>query len=220
MAFPTTPILDDFNTGASQALTARSGWAALAFFAGETTLTTDSAPTYAEATTPGTYYSNYRSDLTGDDCETWVTLAATGADFYLYARIDQTSGNGYYFSAVGGNITLNKMAGFVGAGVIATIAQGVGIGDSAGISCVESTITAWYKPSAGSWSSVLQVTDTTYPGGGAGASYTAFEAQGLSRFTEFGGGAAAGIRAPARDTHTAIPFTQGAGGGGLRGGPH
>lgn len=180
---PGTPLVDAFNTGASQAVTARALWGAFAFFTGETTLTTDSVPTYAGGASSGTYYSNFLSAFTGNDCETWAVLGSTFQDFYLYARIDQTTGNGYYLSynPATGFLGLNKMTAFVAAGALALVAASPQPGDMIGIRCIGSKIQAWINGV-----DALTTNDSTYPG--SGSNYTALEAQGPVRFDSFGGG--------------------------------
>lgn len=190
LAFPQTPQQDDFNTTAGQALTARSGWGPFTFFAGENTLVTDaSGPTVAEGANPGSYYSNYRSALTDDRCEAWLILGAHFADFYLYARVDQTSGNGYLVSYDGaGTVALRRIAGFTTLTTIATYSQTLAAGDGIGVRCDGSRISAWYAPGGVGWTRLGLVFDTTYPGGGAGQSYIAIEAQSWFQMDAFGGG--------------------------------
>lgn len=189
MGLPSTPILDPFNTGANQLLTTRAGWAASVIYTGDTSMTTDSAPTYA---TQSSGEGSNRWVLGAADAESWYTIAAAtaGTSYYSYTRLAASPpANGYELAwSPGGSLTLNKVVNNVetSLGSIGSIAHSVG--DSMCLQSIGTTQAVYYKASGGSWVLQGSVTDATYTAAGdigilAGAA--------ASQFDVFGGGAIA-----------------------------
>lgn len=157
MAFPNTGVLDDFNSGAAQNLTARSGWAPGVFWPGDDSLVTDSGPTYATTDGVTTFCSNTWG-TTFTDSEVWITWGSVIATTYIFARVTFPAGliSGYGFGWVDDNTyALSRYAnggfaeGYLG-GSMTRVA-----GDSWGLRVYDdpsfTNLEAWYKPVAGAW---------------------------------------------------------------------
>lgn len=213
MAFPTSPVLDDFNTGANQGLSTRAGWLNGVRNIGFSDFTTDAVPTKAVAAGGGSNGDNvWGTQFT--NVEVYVTIAdwpGAAGSFYLYARWGTSAAqNGYRLHLFSGFILADVMTSGSASNLFTT-ASAVGVGDSMGMSCVGSTISAYTKIGAGDWSLLNSATDATYSAAG---NIGVVVDSGGNNLDAFGGGAFVPVGAPARDTHTAIPFTKGAGGGG------
>lgn len=187
MAFPTTAVLDSFNAGALQALSARAGWSAAHANPGTGDFTTDAVPTTAVSTSAS-------DNLWGTgftDCEVWVTLGAAGAvEIDLYARWSgSASRNGYslIWLASGTQFSLVRVASGSNTTISSVATQGLGAGDSLGMSVIGTSLQGWYKPSAGAWSMLVSATDATYAGSGS-IGVDSFSAS--NTLDAFGGGAA------------------------------
>lgn len=161
MAFPTTTTQDDFNTGASQALTARAFWSSTARASGS--MSTDSVPTYATA--GGSVFGNMSNAVFAADQEVWATFeTAPGAGgVQLEARWDIAAGNGYALIYTGGILNIRVVTGFSGAAQVGSnYSVTPATGDSFGLELIGTTISAYYKTAAGSWTQVVTGTDSTY----------------------------------------------------------
>jgi len=191
MAFPTTAVLDDFNTGASQNLTARSGWGATAML-GLTTYATDSVPTKAaSSSTGGNFWGTSWADA-----EAWMDVTTYNPSLEtltLCARITDTNAGTltYYGVNMSNGVTTDFQIIKVIAGARTAIgvlnSQTVGAGDSVGISVIGTQITSYYKASAGSWTQMDTVSDSSITGSGF-IGWRAHQAV-LQEINQFGGGA-------------------------------
>lgn len=177
-AFPSTPILDDFDR-ADEGPPPGAAWVTPTWndgTAGHVGLKTASNHLVSNGNANGCVAA-YNESF-GPDCEFYATIAAGEVDvtqFECYLRADTNqldnyfvAGNGYMLFvniAASGGMALGKFSSggtaFVGSADIA-----VGVGDSFGIRAIGSTITAFHKPSGGSWSAVITVTDATFSGAG------------------------------------------------------
>lgn len=186
MTFPTTPILDDFNAGANQALSARAGWSSLRCV-GFGDFTTDAVPTKAVSSGTG---DNIWGTAPPGDVEAYFKIADwTGGSgsWQLYARFGTAAAqNGYRISHFTGSILLQTVTGG-GTSNLASASLTLAAGDSMGISCVGTLITGWTKIGAGAWTAFGSATDATYASGNIGV---VAQAAGLN-LDEFGGGAIA-----------------------------
>lgn len=171
MAFPTTGILDNFNTGASQNLRSatRAGWASQGVWNFNGALATDAVPTNAvNSGADAAWGTSFAADQ-----EVFVTYGAwsntqaqsifarlqalnTGAGTYY--RLTRTSGTNDWF-------IMRAIAG-VETGVASGFTQAVASGDSMGLECIGSTISAYYRSGAGAWVQKTTGTDTGVTGGG------------------------------------------------------
>lgn len=198
--FPTTSVLDVF--------TGTDGVDLPVYSANWTTLNSNAG--YHELEMQG----NAATSTTGagaDAADAWVTTY--GPDSEVYATISTlptAGGSGYVqllarLQGVGGDNTFdgygleyqtqsgtdrlrlgvitNSGFTYLGSG---DISQDLAAGDSIGLSIVGSTLQAWYKPAAGSWSTLgSPVTDTTYATSGKIGLYTNST---VVRIDSFGGG--------------------------------
>lgn len=191
MEFPTTPVLDDFNAGALQNLTSRTGWGTTPFISSEATLTTDAAPTYAIGAA-GAWRSNWWS-WTLSDCEVWVVIdtAATGR-VPLWTRcsnVNTTTTSGYNLDwAISGRWDLFTQTVGVASASLVGGTQALSNGDAVGLRSIGTTHEIWYKLSGGSWRALGSVVESAFASG-----VLALETNGLSRIGSFGGGEAVGL---------------------------
>lgn len=186
MPFPNTGVLDSFNAGAFQNLSARAGWSATTIAAHS--WLTDGTPTLAQANvTPGG--NMWGSQWTDAECWCTFTTLGAGVNFDICARVQAFSqfGSTYYCVRVstssfllvlmngGGATTLATSGGFTGAA-----------GDAIGVEVLGSTINGYYKPSGGSWSQLITATDSTITGlGNLGLAHVSSNTVAID---EFGGG--------------------------------
>lgn len=217
MAFPTTPILDDFNTTGLQAVTARAGWGAVAFGGGAyTTYTTDATPTLAthSAVTGGNYWNSSSAD-----CEAYCTVAAFNnvSDTMRIAARITVPGSSFTFYCVEADFSTTTDFQIVKYIAGARTALGtnpsttVVANDGMGISVIGTSITSYYRSGlAGAWVAKETVTDSSITGSGFIGGFQHIFAVANS-IGEFGGGAPSGdVARPLQR----LPFTRGAGGGG------
>lgn len=163
MAFPTTSVLDDFNTGASQALTARAAWSS-SITRASGTMSTDSVPTYATGVA-GSVLGNATNTVFNADQEAWATFnTAPGAGgFQIEARYDAAAGNGYALVYTGGVLEIVQLNGFSGGSQIGSnFSVTPAGGDSLGMQLIGTSITGWYKTAAGAWTQVISGTDSLH----------------------------------------------------------
>lgn len=217
MAFPSTPILDNFNTTGSQALTARAGWGATAFGGGARgTYSTDGTPTLAtSAATAGNFWNS-----SSVDCECYFTVAAFNnvADTMKVAARITVAGSSPTFYCVECDFSTTTDFQIVKYVAGARTALGtnpsttVVANDGIGISVIGTTITSYYRSGlAGAWVVKETVTDATITGSGfiGGFQHDFSNAQSID---DFGGGTpVADTSGPRQQT---VPFTRGAGDGG------
>lgn len=169
MPFPTTGYLDQFNSGANQALTGRAGWSSSVLRTGDATLTTDAVPTTAVAAATA---GNLWNDPACPDSECWLTIAAyvpASQQIYTCARVTSQGSLTCYALQIGSPASTFTLLRFVaGAGTAIGSSQGItcAVGDSVGISVIGNVVTSYYQPSGGSWSQKDQQTDGNVTGQG------------------------------------------------------
>lgn len=193
MPFPVTSLLDDFNR-ANEGPPPSSNWT-----------------NNFDAGTPGGFKvvsnqctanslpceSYWSAAQFGPNMEVWATFAAvpTTGSLGMYVRI-QSAGTGscdsYGIIAVkatggptGDTVKIYRMDNAVHTQLGATITRAFAAGDSFGVRIIGSTIEAWYKASAGSWTLLGSRTDSTYSGNGYLGLMNATNAFTLD---DFGGG--------------------------------
>jgi hypothetical protein len=97
-----------------------------------------------------------------------LPLSSDGGYVFLAERISNVGGswNGYGMLFAPSNTW--QLRRYVGGSstVLASGTQAVTAGDALGFSVIGNSLTAWYKPVAGSWSSIVSTTDSTYTNGG------------------------------------------------------
>jgi Siphovirus-type tail component, C-terminal domain len=173
LPFPVTPVLDTFNR-ADVGPPPSASWTNDLRASGSPGLAVRS--NQVKALSVGPEASAWWSAATfHDDCEAYVTCANTPpGDFEVWARGTALSGGfpqGYlaWYNAAAGEVRLQRY-GPGGAGGYVSIAAAVSFilaaGDSLGVRVQGSTITAWGKHAAGSWTLLSSATDTTFATGG------------------------------------------------------
>jgi len=160
-AFPATGVIDDANRSDSSSL--GTGWTTPSFSPAMRIASNQFA-----APTSGADAWAFRSSATsGADSEAFAKLATISSSntAELYVRTGSTSGNGYSVLAYNGQVELNRSDGFART-TLKTISQPVASGDSLGARIIGDVLTAYYKPSGGSWIALGSATDSTYTAAG------------------------------------------------------
>lgn len=169
MAFPTTPILDNFNR-ADEPLNTRQNWGPLlqGFVNGSVLTTGFRSVSFAEAA------NAWALPIGSADQELYCTVVirpdASGNVRLFVRTTDVNTGteNGYVgqFTRTAWSIDV-----FTDGAITSTITSGsysLQDGDSIGIAITGSTIELYHKPSAGAWTLLGSTTDTTWTNGGIG----------------------------------------------------
>jgi len=95
--------------------------------------------------------------------EAYVTIPTVSGTWYARVYLRTTTGSDGYFVVVGSD----NVASINRADTDATVASGTQAfagGDSLGIEAIGNTIKLWYKSGAGSWTTLLTATDSTFNG--------------------------------------------------------
>lgn len=178
-----TNILDDFNTGALQALSARAGWGT-GHWSGTLDLRTDAVPTYATTGLGAPAGNLWAANFTTDH-ESMFTYGTTLDTVEIIGRANSTTApsQGYTGRVTNfGTFEIDTRAG-------ATLVSGSGAtpaaGDSFRLRCIAATILLDYRPVGNGWANILAVTDTTYT---TGTFIGMHLASGGAFIDEFGGG--------------------------------
>lgn len=187
MAFPNTPILDNFNR--ADAATLGSNWTTT-FGQFKITSNICALTSLSTFTNASWNVSQYGSDL-----EAYVTLknATAVSDGRIYLRtsgLDGDSSTGYNlaFDSFASTLQVRRQdAGGAETQLGATISQALVDNDSIGISMVGSTISVYYKASAGSWTLLTTRSDSTYLGSGY-LGLEGYSDNALPMYKDFGGG--------------------------------
>lgn len=190
VTFPTTGVLDSFNSGGNQDVDTRTGWRT-SHFPADVTLRTDATPTYAVGT--GLFNDNVW-DLSCVDTEVWATLGsvyAAGTGLFLYARATTFVAplNRYelYIDNTTSPDTWQLIKNVAGSAVNlgSSVLLNIVAGDSFGLEVIGSSIKSYHKPSAGVWALVNSATNSEI----STAGYFAIEVDSTTtRIDEFGGG--------------------------------
>lgn len=204
MAFPTTAVLDNFNTGATQNLTARAGWGASPFLTTQSSFQTDAVPTKAGLTAIA---GNNWGTLTWADMEAYLTLVAfvPSADiFHLCGRIQAFGASPTYYAlrlaaVAATDFQLIKIVAGTTTALGTNTSTTITAGDSIGIDIIGTQIRSYYKSGAGSWTLKDTVTDSAITGTGAiGCRHLTGSA--AATIDDFGGG----LIAPAGRSRIAV----------------
>jgi hypothetical protein len=199
VAFPTTPVLDNFNRANG---VIGSDW--LAAFGDTIPAINTNAAMGGGAGWFGAVWAPSGSVASfGPDVEAYYTLTSADASsqtaMVLGRVANPTSGstyNGYGARIVAGQLIIGKYTASVYTQLVAGASITPAAGDKIGISCVGSTISLWYAP-AGTWPGTANhsVTDTSFTGAGAIAvdwNQTGANTNGMD---DFGGGTIAAAAA-------------------------
>lgn len=178
-ANPTCPTVNSLPSGWSQLwqdqVTAATKWAKLVSSdSAQFNLASNKAGSSAAQTA-----ASYWADDLGPDVEAYLTIdtnvAIAGDNFRVHARLQQAGGagtqDGYQVraqqvsGAANDTIIIDRVTNNANT-ALATYTQEFAAGDKIGIRCVGNVIQAWYKASAGSWTKLGEVTDSTYSAAG------------------------------------------------------
>lgn len=168
MAFPTAPILDNFNTGASQLLTARAGWSSSLLVSTGFSLTTDATPTVAIPSSGSADMNNFwnTSSVDSECFFTLTTWAPAVSVLEICARITAIGASPTFYAlelAGSGSsdfIIIKRVAGTRTA-LTTNVPTVVAAGDGVGISVIGTAIRAFWKSGAGAWTQITSVTDSS-----------------------------------------------------------
>lgn len=177
-----TTVLDSFNAGATQALSARAGWGT-GHWSGTLDLQTDAGPTYA-TTGLGTPAGNIWAGNLTSDHEVSFTYGSVIGSLLIVARVNSSSAPsaGYVGNISNGGTTdleLRSGASISGGTVLSPSA-----GDTFWLGCLGSFIYLDYQPAAGARSTIQSATDTTYT---VGTFIGIHVGSGSPRIDSFGG---------------------------------
>lgn len=192
-----TPVLDNFNSGALGNVKSRSGWSANFIF-NSTTYVTDATPTKAAL---GASQGSNVYGSSAADCECYLTMVTWTPStdvFSLATRITAVGGATptYYALRLANGSTTDFQIIKVVAGVTtvigALVSQLVSNGDSIGIRAVGTRITSFYKPAAGAWAQMDSVIDSSISGSGFIGGFRNHNAI-ANEVDNFGGGAVGSV---------------------------
>lgn len=163
---PGVALLDDFNLGATQLLTARVGWSPVGVqSAGEISWRTDATPTLADMTlTPATAHSNVWNSKFSRNQEVWAVIASGGganSDLVLVSNMDANSsvgGNSYTLSWFTNSSLLQIQTS---SAVVQLNIGAPAAGDAIALQREANYLFGWYKKAAGAWTYALAAVDAT-----------------------------------------------------------
>jgi len=201
-----TSVLDDFNNGAAQVLTARSGWGSTIYWTGEVSAQTNALPDGATVSATGAWKSNWWSrDGSMGDCEVWYTIGALGS---FGQQIVSTRGNNQNT----GNVTDYELAITPDNGVYSldryisgvpvnldpgngrtTGGTSMATGDAIALASIGPIHEVWYKPVGTPWRLVTASTDATTATGVLGLQLRWNTS--IGSISDFGGGPLFGAQA-------------------------
>lgn len=187
MAFPSTPLIDGFNRADENPLSDGGKWSLgpLDFTAGRTLRLVSNEATAAVAGSS----NSYRNDQNyGPDTEVYAKLTGSTNDTYLFARcvnIGAGTTDGYCvrFSYPTGSLTFYRITDCIFSSLSSAISISLNAGDEVGFAIAGSTLKAYRKPLAGSWTELDSVIDSTYSAAGKNGAYSA-----AGRIDNFSGG--------------------------------
>lgn len=193
MAFPTLGVLDAFNVGALQDLTARAGWdaSAICTTSSATSMKTDAGPTYAKSPS-GVGENAWGTPAT--DTEVYILCGSTFGDlassFRLFARLNNRGDPYDAYELIvneggSGNWLLNRVSAGTPTTLVSSFNHVVGPTDLIGLEVIGNQLAAYFNQAGGGWVQEYLVTDSTFTG--AGAFGMRFD-ELTSRVNSFGGG--------------------------------
>ena len=171
--FPYTGILDTFSRG-NQGPPPSSSWTTYSTGSGSGLEVVNDA---CKGAVSGLDNIAYWNTAFGPNTEVYVTMSqptGSGSAVLLFARFNFVNsailGQGYFLVIVqGSGISLFKTNGTTATQIGSTLTGSYSTyhaGDSFGLQLVGTTITIWYKPSGGTWTSLASYTDSTYTSAG------------------------------------------------------
>lgn len=158
---PSTPVLDSFNSGPTQALSTRPGWGSGHWGVGDFDYQTDSVPTVANCAL-GTQASNVWGSLLTADQEAWFTFGAQVDSTQIIIRgnsASSTSLSAGYIARISWNgpVTIESIGHSV---LISGVAASPAVGDSYCFQAIGTIFSVYRKPSGGAWGMMIQTADS------------------------------------------------------------
>ncbi len=191
-AFPTTPLLDNFDRSNEGPI--GGNWSTPVTQVGFGAQAALSSNGIISQNTPPATVSAYWDIETFLNSEAWIEcdadLEATES-FVVYARLKDVgtvNWDGYQVALVfDGSFTIARRDNAVST-LLASTTVTASVGDYIGIRCVGSVIQAWHRPvGTGVWVHVLSATDSTYPDAGY-IGFGMFTTDLTTKLDNFGGG--------------------------------
>lgn len=154
------------NTGILSTFTGTNGTQPTNFtdIAGDTEIQSNALTGHSTGDSTALWGTGY----TNNDMEVYYTIStkpANGQYATMYIANGSYNGYGLVFAAVAGTDTFQLyylVGGALGSAISASLPQELASGDLIGMKISGSTITIWYKPSAGSWTLLDTEVDATY----------------------------------------------------------
>lgn len=175
MAFPTTPILDNFNR--ADEIPIAAPWVIIG--GADCRIVSNQF-----ATSGGAYRQAYYSAFSSTDVEFYATMATFTGEMYMMFRMNGTTDankTGYNVYIGDTVVTLSRHPG----PELGTFNIVPASGDSIGVSAVRTALEVWFKVGAAAWTRIIQVNDGAYTSG-----YCLLQcADTICRWDDFGGGA-------------------------------
>ena len=192
MAFPTTPILDNFNR-ADTGPPPSGNWTSLVFAADTSGMSVASNQLATGVTVPSSAY--WSASQYGPACEVYITItveAISGAT-RLFLRLANPGSvgatNGYAFTVSSVlSLLIQRYDNDVATQLGATVSGNVQAGDSVGLSIGTSDLNMWYNQAGGGWTNLTSRSDSTYTAAGYLGVRESVDL--TARFDNFGGGTA------------------------------
>lgn len=182
MAFPTTPILDDFNRP-DEGPPPSANWSTLPAVASHVV-----SALKMIGNSPIDSCVSVWNTLYGADVEAYFTLTTVPADLAqinLYIKYIFTVQDGWWIA-----VTRNDMAGDTISGdiVSAPVLINLQSGDAFGIQQVGTSVSVWYKPVGGSWGLIETLTSAPFIADGSIVIESSANNGGAPAVDDFGGG--------------------------------
>ena len=208
MAFPTTPLLDDFSRAAEGPPPSASWNGTYSCWPGRSSamLKVNASQQLVTDGGEGSMATNYFDTSYGPDSEAYVTVVTRPNNYGwtgLFCRVQAGGVDTSYYAAMynssdsAGTLQIFKRVTGTGTQLGADVSFWLTAGDRIGLAVVGSattTVNFYRKPAAGSWTLIATRDDSSSPITGAGFIGVLSDINGV--LDDFGGGAVRGIASP------------------------
>ena len=166
MPFPTTPILDDFNRP-DEGPPPSASWTTPTDQNG-VRVVSNRAQVQAGASSEG--FAAWTASTFGPDCEVYCDVAAATGTWALKLMARAPSAldliaNRYFLNATNAGLQILKTVDNAQT-LLASLVRSNVQGESFGLSVIGNTLSAYYKPIAGSWTLGVTATDSSFQDAG------------------------------------------------------
>ena len=167
MAFPTTGILDSCTRADESPATGWTDNVDGSSYGGVRIVSNRLTPISGDS------WDYFSASTYGPDCEVyWTDDVLANVTVYLrLSPIGSASVDGYGISRTATTVSIIRLDNDADTVLAPAITQASSAGDSVGLSAIGDTLTAYYKASGGSWTSIGTRTDSTYNQAGRIAPY-------------------------------------------------